>query len=267
MELGQFMPSESKYSLHLSDVRRKVTLHLMQNKKNKLLFDNDLHDRHGRCHRAVPYNHPQSEPPGMRMSALRLIGIVAASSLIASCGERSDLTGPAAVTGSTAQRSILGSPSTVNVVTRDTPLPASLSTSVVIGLFGGRLSLPGAGLSVVVPPLAVASPTRITVTAVAGNQVAYEFEPHGTHFLVPLVVTQSLVGTSALSGGLLPKPVSAAYFASLSDLDPLGGTALVSELLGTTVSLLTRTATFPVFHFSGYLIATGLTDGGDGSSQ
>ena len=133
----------------------------------------------------------------MRTTALRLIGIVAASSLLASCGERGSLTSPAAVAGSTAQRSILGSPATVNVVTRDTPLATSQSTSAVIGAFGGRLSLPGAGLTVVVPPFAVASPTRITVTAVAGNQVAYEFEPHGTHFLVPLVVTQSLVGTSA----------------------------------------------------------------------
>jgi hypothetical protein len=201
------------------------------------------------------------------MTALRLIGIVAASSLIASCSERSSPTGPGAVTGSTAQRSLLGSPAAVNVVTRDTPLATSLSTSAVIGAFGGHLSLPGAGLSVVIPAFAVASPTRITVTAVAGNQVAYEFEPHGTHFLVPLVVTQNLVGTSALSGGLLPKPLSAAYFASLSDLDPLGGTALVSELLGTSVSLLTKTATFPVFHFSGYLVATGLADGRDDSSQ
>jgi hypothetical protein len=202
----------------------------------------------------------------MRTTALRLIGFVAASSLIVSCSDRT-LTNPTAVAGSTAQRNLLGSPTVVGVVTRDVPLVTSQSASAVIGAFGGQLRLPGAGLLVIVPPFAVSSPTRMTVTAVAGSQVAYEFEPHGTHFLVPLLVTQNLNGTSALSGGLLPKPVYGAYFANLSDLDPLGATALVSELLNTSVSLLTRTATFPVFHFSGYLVATGLESNGDGVTQ
>jgi hypothetical protein len=142
-----------------------------------------------------------------------------------------------------------------------------ITTSATIGAFGGTLALPGAGLTVVVPPFAVTSPTKITVTAVAGNQVAYQFDPHGTQFLVPLVVTQSLIGTSALSGGLLPQPLVAGYFASLSDLNTLDGTALVSELLSTSVSLLTKTAVFPVFHFSGYLVASGVADMGDGTSQ
>lgn len=192
----------------------------------------------------------------MRTTALRLIGIVATSALVASCGEQSSPTSPAAVAGAPAHRTILGSPTTVNVVTRDTPIGAQ-SVSATIGAFGGVLNLPGAGLRVIVPPFAVSSPTLMTVSAVAGNQVAYEFEPHGINFLVPLVVTQNLVGTSALSGGLLPKPIVAGYFASLSDLDPLAGTGLVSELLNTSVSLLTKKATFVVFHFSGYLIATG----------
>jgi hypothetical protein len=199
----------------------------------------------------------------MRKNAIRLIGFVAASTLLVSCSDHT-LTNPT-VSGSTAQRNVLGSPATVGVVTRDVPLQTSQSASATIGAFGGSLRLPGAGLTVIVPPFAVASPTRMTVTAVAGNQVAYEFEPHGIHFVVPLVVTQNLNGTSALSDGLLPKPVYGAYFASLSDLDPLGGTALVSELLNTSVSLLTRTATFPVFHFSGYLIATGLQSTDDGN--
>ena len=204
----------------------------------------------------------------MRTTALRLIGIVAASVFVASCGEQSTLTSPAAVAGSTAQRTILASPATVHVVTRDTPLATSLSASATIGAFGGTLSLPGAGLSVVIPPFALVSPTKITVTAIAGNQVAYQFEPHGTQFLVPLVVTQSLVGTSAAGGGLLGQPLVAGYWNSLSDLNPLGGTAVVSELLSTSLSLLTHTATFSVFHFSGYLIATGLADNsGDGSTQ
>jgi hypothetical protein len=172
---------------------------------------------------------------------------------VASCDKSVTAPAPSA---STANRLLLGSPTTVRVVRRNTPLATSVSASAVIGLFGGQISIPSAGIKVVIPALALTSPTRITVTAIAGDQVAYEFEPHGTRFLVPLLVTQNLVGTNATNGGLL-KPLVAGYFASTSDLDPLGGTGLVSELLGVALNLSSKSATFPVFHFSGYLIASG----------
>lgn len=190
------------------------------------------------------------------------IRLAASAALLLVAGCDRSVTAPASSSAG-ATRSLL--PTTVNVVNRDQPLPTSQSTSAIIGAFGGRLSLPGAGLNVVVPAFALTSPTRITVTAVAGRQVAYEFEPHGIRFLVPLQVTQALSGTSALSGGMLPKPLIAGYFAKLSDLDPLAGTGLVSEILGTSVSLLTKTVTFPVWHFSGYLVATG--DGSTSTSE
>ena len=195
----------------------------------------------------------------MRAPSIRLAAC-AALLLVASC-DRS-VTAPASASAG-ATRSLL--PTTVNVVNRDQPLPTSQTTSAVIGALGGRLALPGAGLTVVVPAFALTASTRITVTAVAGRQVAYEFEPHGIRFLVPLQVTQSLAGTSAMNGGLLPKPLVAGYFANLSDLDPLAGTGLVSEIIGTSVSLLTKTVTFPVWHFSGYLVATG--DGSTSTSE
>jgi hypothetical protein len=191
----------------------------------------------------------------MRTASLRLIGLVVAAVFAAGCGENSGITSPPQAPATRSLLTILSSPETVQVITRKTPLPAPVSASAVFGAFGGTLTVPGTGLKVVVPALAVLSPTRITVTAVAGSQVAYEFEPHGIHFVTPLLVTQNLSGTSADNAGLL-QPVRAGYFANLSDLDPLNGTGLVSELLGTTLSLLTKSATFPVFHFSGYLIAT-----------
>lgn len=197
----------------------------------------------------------------MRASSIRFAAS-AALLLVVSC-DRSVTAPPLASAG--ANRSLL--PATVNVVNRDQPLASSLSASAVIGAFGGRLSLPGAGLSVVVPAFAIASPTRITVTAVAGRQVAYEFEPHGIRFLVPLQVTQALTGTSAMRGGLLPKPLIAGYFADPSDLDPLAGTGIVTEILGTSVSLLTKSVTFPIWHFSGYLVATGEGSAGTGDSS
>jgi hypothetical protein len=196
----------------------------------------------------------------MRPSFTRFIGFFAVLAA-AGCGDQGGVTAPAS--GTAAQRSILSSPTTVNVVTRNTPLAQPLSTSKTVGILGGTLSIPGAGITVIVPALALSSSTRITVTAVAGKQVAYEFEPHGITFRVPLLVTQSLVGTSA-QGSLL-QILHGGYFQNLSDLNPGNGTGLVSELLNVQVGLLGTIATFPVFHFSGYLLASGLTD--DGSSE
>ena len=62
-----------------------------------------------------------------------------------------------------------------------------------------------------------------------------------------------------------PTTISVAYFQSVLDLDQVSGTALVTELLGTSLNTWTNTVSFSVRHFSGYLIGTGLTDSGDGS--
>jgi hypothetical protein len=200
----------------------------------------------------------------MRSNAARFLGILAIIA-VAGCGDQPSVTTPTTPAGGTAGRTILLSPTTVNAVTRNTPLAQSVSTSRTIGLFGGTLSIPSAGISVVVPPLALTKSTLITVTAVAGNQVAYEFEPHGITFGVPLIVTQSLVGTSAQ--GTLLQMLYAGYFHQLSDLNLLNGTAVVTELLNTSVGVGGLTTVFPVFHFSGYLVATGLQSTDDGSSQ
>jgi hypothetical protein len=197
----------------------------------------------------------------MRATSLRSIATLA-TALLVGCGQSDSVTAPPVA--ARAQRTILPNPATVHVITRNTPLSQPVSTSAYIGAFGGVLSIPSAGLTVVVPPFALTSPTRITVTALAGNQLAYEFAPHGTRFLVPLVATQSLVGTSG-QGTLLP-PL-AGYFASVSDLNPLAGTALVSELLNTSLGVGGLSATFPIFHFSGYLLASGAGASEDDSSR
>ena len=55
--------------------------------------------------------------------------------------------------------SLLGTNVTVTPLLRNTPLKSAVSTSATIGPLGGVLALPSAGLTVVVPPLAVKSPT------------------------------------------------------------------------------------------------------------
>jgi hypothetical protein len=169
-------------------------------------------------------------------------------------------TAPTVEAASPANRVILASPVTVPVVTRDEPLETAQTASQTIGPLGGQITMPSVGLTVTVPPLALAEPTLITVTAVAGRQLAYEFAPHGIQFAVPLTVTQRLAGTSAANGATLRKKLYAGYFTSLADLNPVSASALVSEILGTSINLFTGSVSFPVWHFSGYLIAGG--DGG-----
>ena len=194
----------------------------------------------------------------MRAVTMRLLA-VASLFAVTSCDSA---TAPAPTPSSDSANNLLIGPKIVKVVTRNTPLAAPISASTTVGLLGGQIYMPSVGLRVVIPALAVKAGTKITVTAVAGNQVAYEFQPHGIRFLTPLIVTQNLSSTSAANSGglvntLLSGGIFAGYFESLSDLNQNAGTALVSELLGVALNLSTKSATFSVFHFSGYLVAMG----------
>jgi len=170
------------------------------------------------------------------------------------------LTGPDQVNAGRANGLIGGLLGTVTnllipPVTRNTPLANDVVWTFVAGPLGGASSNSALGLSIVVPPGALSSTQTITVTALAGAPVAYGFEPHLT-FAVPVVLTQNLRGTSA--GGLLSLPLlSGAHF----DGDRLqltaNGTAIVSEIVPSLSSLLTKTTTFQVDHFSGWIVASG----------
>jgi hypothetical protein len=136
---------------------------------------------------------------------------------------------------------------------RSTPLPAPITVQQTIGVEGGTLSIPAAGVTVTVPSGALSVPTVITMTARAGSLVAYDFEPHGTTFARPLVFTQRLNGTKV---GVLQAPLlRLGYY---SDPSLLGQTtALVSDLVGGLVNVLTWTFTAPIKHFSGYVVLCG----------
>jgi hypothetical protein len=195
----------------------------------------------------------------MRFRSLStFIVAVAATTLAAGCG--SDTTtapsaplAPQAAASQSLLGTLLGAPKTITPLLRTTPLPANVSQSVTVSLLGGAINLPSAGLSIIIPPLAVAPGTRITVTALAGSNVAYEFEPHGLKFLLPLVATQSLNNVQNPAGGLLG--LSLGYFPDPSHV------TTVTELLSVNVNLLGLTATTTIWHFSGYIFA-----GGDDSS-
>lgn len=140
---------------------------------------------------------------------------------------------------------------TVNPLLRTTPLANDVTVSQTIGPLGGTIIIPSAGLTLVVPPLAVTRVTNFAITARKGNYVAYDMEPHGTKFLVPLIATQSLVNTNAK---LLNVSLSLGYYPDGSH------PTSVSELLSVQVDLLKLTAIATIPHFSGYIFAGGLEE-------
>jgi len=177
-----------------------------------------------------------------------------AAALLASCSTSEGPVAPAPTAAPSSApdlllKGILTEPTTVTSLKRTTPLATSVSASAYIGPLGGAISVPGTGLSVVIPPLALSSRQLITITALPGSDVAYEFAPHGLKFPVPLVATQKLNNTDAGTGLLDPKLLFVGYFADGTKPN------LVSELLNVSISA--GTAVFPIWHFSGYIVASG----------
>jgi hypothetical protein len=140
----------------------------------------------------------------------------------------------------------------VQVLHRTTPLARDEVVSQVIGPWGGTIRLPQAGLTVRFPAYAVRTPTRITVTAPAGDLVGYHFAPHGLRFRRDVKVVQNLWKTDAgLLERLLGTRLSAAYFDG--ELEP---TVNALEILPLRLLDGLGLGTFSVEHFSGYVIAT-----------
>ena len=152
--------------------------------------------------------------------------------------------------------SVLGLTSSLlsmNGLQRTKPLAAPITVSKAIGSAGGTLSIPAAGVTVVVPRGALTRTTTITMTARAGSLVAYDFAPHGITFAKPLTFKQSLRGTNA---SILTAPLlSLGYYTDGGLLTQTGG--LVSELLGGVVDLLSWSFNSTIPHFSGYIVTCG----------
>src|SRR5690348_4757515 len=123
----------------------------------------------------------------MKPTLRRLATLAFGALVLVSCGTdqptavpRPDLSVPGAPSASllTTITSLL----TVDGLQRTTPLAAPITVSKSIGAEGGTLTIPQAGVTVVVPKGALAQSTTITMTARAGSLVAYDFAPHGITF-------------------------------------------------------------------------------------
>ncbi|MDF1506155.1 hypothetical protein [Roseisolibacter sp. H3M3-2] len=145
---------------------------------------------------------------------------------------------------------------------RNAPLRENITVTATIGARGGRLEIPAAGFALDVPAGAVLVPTAFTVTALAGDLLAYEFGPDGSVFPVALQASQDLRVTQT---NRLPKRASlrAGYFRSQSDVNQSAATASVSQESRTTVSATGHRLTFGIPHFSGWIVLWRDGSGGD----
>ena len=175
---------------------------------------------------------------------------VATALVFAACRD-AGVTAPIAPTSQSA--SLLGLTAAAPV-TRNIPLANDVTWSFTAGSGGATSTNSAVGLTVTVPPGALSDPITITVTALAGAPVAYQFEPHGTQFDRKVILTQRLQGTSA--GSELLPVLQGAYFPTDEPILK-SGLALVSELFSGLLNPLTRSFSFGVEHFSGYIVVSG----------
>ena len=138
---------------------------------------------------------------------------------------------------SVTQRGGLGNPLTFFVCHGNTPD----SGSAVIGPLGGRVVFGPHELDV--PPAALLVPTRITAHTLASDTIAVQFEPQGTHFLLPATLQLSYAQCN-------PQPTGTLSIVYVND--PL------TKLLGLIESILDpsqhKVSGF-ISHFSVYAVA------------
>jgi hypothetical protein len=157
-----------------------------------------------------------------------------------------------------------------SILRRVRPLVADEASCRVVDPSRGRretiVALKNAGLRVSFPVNSVSAPTRVCLTAHAGDLLTYTFQPHGLQFNVPILVQQDLRGTTAFHNPLLAQRILAGYLLNgvAADVDR-DGVGQFEETFTTAVfddgDAPTRTtparASFSTLHFSGYALASG----------
>lgn len=151
------------------------------------------------------------------------------------------------------------------VLKRLTPLDTNISASAVIGPEGGSIRINAAGGKIDIPAGALSAPTKITMTALAGPNVAYEFQPHGTTFTQPVKVQQDLKMTAASVYPSLLQAAHGAYYDSSLDssfVDPGKLLMKVKEHELGYPDVNASQIKFYIGHFSGYVVLCGRGDNG-----
>ena len=149
---------------------------------------------------------------------------------------------------------------TALVLKRLVALPVDYVQSAIIGPSGGEIKINEAGGKIAIPAGALSAPTLITMTAHAGLNVAYDFEPHGLVFAQPVKIQQTLAGTWAQAYPVLVNGMHGAYAPAGLDsawVDPGHYFAKVTENQIGYAESNGAVMKFYIGHFSGYIFACG----------
>ena len=151
------------------------------------------------------------------------------------------------------------------VLKRVAPLDSNISVSAVIGPQGGSIKINAAGGKIDIPAGALSVPTTITMTALAGPNVAYEFQPHGITFAQPVKLQQDLKVTWASVDPSLLKIAHGAYYDRALDSTFVDSTKLLMKVKEHELGYPDINASqikFYIGHFSGYVVLCGRGDDG-----
>ena len=148
-----------------------------------------------------------------------------------------------------------------SILKRSARLDEDLSASATITPEGGLIAIPQAGLLLYFPSGAVSQTIEVTATAVKGNRVVYDFQPHGLTFDTPIYVAQRLQLTeldTPRSGRKRPAVWAGYLSRGVEDILSNGG-GNFSEVFdafyhgkGSEAAVV-----FSTTHFSGYAMASG----------
>lgn len=211
----------------------------------------------------------------------RLAAVVLAIAGIAACGDNPAPLAPRPSSGPALE--IVNPPVKKPVVKRLTPLATWEYTSVwlypstasstkgkgkrtITSSTPVTVKLRLSNLTVEFPVGAVNAPVQVWVVAYPGDEVAYEFYPHGLHFNAPIKIQQDLHGTEAYMNEPIMSDMQGGYMPNgMADIDSLTGEATFTEIFpvvyaqGDTVyeKLTPSIAKFYTTHFSGYALASG----------
>ena len=202
----------------------------------------------------------------MRHPLTRFVVLTLGTLLVSCGGERSVLVSPLPGDSNPTLGAIPGPErAKIRPLERASGLGNDISWSFDAGPEGVFVRHPSTGLTVSIPQGALSAPTRITVTALAGNAVAYRFEPHGLQFASPVQLSQSLRGIKVKRDALgFPRLVGGYFPEDTLPTDPATHLAQVVELLPVWLDDGGKSARIEVRHFSGYTVASAAHEPVDG---
>jgi len=198
-----------------------------------------------------------------RFSAVRLtrlarvLGAVAVAAAVAACSMETATSPVSDVGGARAANILPGSERLAWGLERTKPIATALTARARFTANGGTLVIKELGVTLTVPANALPRDTMtITMTALPGSMVVYEFEPHGTVFRRPLTLSHALTGTKydptkdGRFGG---------HFTDRSKINELKQ-VLITETAAPFI--VNGRINFNIGHFSGWMMSTGFADDG-----